>query len=131
MWEKSFQYIRGFMKMSTLIIVFILLVSLYIWQDKVKKVTSDWFEASRKDGIMVPVEGIWNKMQSVKNNQDSRSQRALELMGETREVSDKGNSYSMKIPITWTVAKTEILKGNQVSKTVFTSPAFSLKKEEW
>jgi len=129
MLKKGLQYLSGFMKMSTLVIILILLISLYTWQNKVKKVTSEWFEDSRKDGIMVPVEGIWNKMKSVTNNQDNRSQRALEIMGETKTVNDKANAYSIKIPTTWTIARTEVLRGNQVSKTVFASPAFSLRKE--
>lgn len=129
MWKKGFQYVRGFMKMSTLVIIFILLVSLYVWQDKVEEITGNWFESSRKEGVLAPAEGIWNKMKSVKNNQDNRSQRALELMGETKEAGDEANTYSIKIPVTWTIAKTEVLKGSQISKTVFTNPSFSLKKE--
>jgi hypothetical protein len=117
------------MKMSTLVIVFILLVSVYLYGNKFLELTKDWIQNHPDNKVVTYISGIWGGMERFKQGQNSRDQRAFELVGDTKPASDKASTYSINIPVDWTIARTEVLNGNQVSKTIFTSPTFSLKKE--
>lgn len=73
-------YIKGFMRMSTMVILLILLVTYYFYQDKIKEISSQAIENNKKDGTLFYVEGIWAKMKGAQKMQDDRNKAVYELI---------------------------------------------------
>jgi len=119
----------GFLKLSTLLIVFFLLVGFYFWGEKAKEIARPWIEESRKTGVVSYGEGIWNKMKGIQNMRDERAQRAMELAGATKIVTEKANRYSLAVPESWTAEYFALGGGGQMSKIILTSPVFQERKE--
>ncbi|HBI34242.1 MAG TPA: hypothetical protein DEA43_04880 [Candidatus Moranbacteria bacterium] len=80
MLKKYALFVRGFIKMSTMIILLILMVTYYFYQDKIKEISRQAIEDNRKDGSLFYVEGIWNKMKAVQKGQDDRNQKVYEMI---------------------------------------------------
>lgn len=125
MLQKCFMFIRGFMRASTLLIVFIVLVTFYFYQDKIKEVAGPYIERSKQNGILFYATGIWDNMKGVQQNSDQRNQRAMELVEGTKTIGDKANLYSLAVPQSWNVSVQQGAVGNQMSKMVVKSSAFS------
>jgi hypothetical protein len=77
---KCAYYIRGFMRMSTLLVLLVLLATGYFYQDKIREISGQFIENNRKDGALFYVEGIWAKMKGVQKMQDDRNQKAYDLL---------------------------------------------------
>lgn len=80
---KCAYYMRGFMRMSTMVILLILLVTYYFYQDKIKEISRQAIEDNRQDGTLFYVEGIWSKMKAVQKGQDDRNQKVYEMIDST------------------------------------------------
>lgn len=119
----------GFLKLSTLLIVFFLLLGFYFWGEKAKVVMKPWIEESRKIGLVKYGEEVWGKMKGIQNMRDDRAQRSLELVGERKVVKEKTNRYSLEVPDSWTVEHSALGSGGQMSKIILTSPGFAERKE--
>lgn len=119
----------GFLKLSTLLVVFFLLLGFYFWGEKAKEVARPWIEESRKSGIIFYGEGIWSKMKGMQKFQDNRAQRALELVGQNKVVTEKSNRYSLVVPESWKVENFFGAAGGQMSKIILTSPNFKEHEE--
>jgi hypothetical protein len=122
-------FIKGFIRPQFLLIVLILLVTVYFYQGKVREMSGQFIESNRKSGALFYAEGIWNKMRRIQQISDGRSQRAMELFEETKSVSDKSKSFSVKVPKSWNIVSEEGARGNQISKIVIDSPSFSQREE--
>lgn len=128
MLEKCALFIRGFVRPQILLIILILLVTGYVYQDKFREISGPLIEKSRKDGALFYAEGIWNKMKRVQQISEGRSQRAMELFEETKTIGDKSKSFSIKVAKGWNVISEEGASGNQISKIVIESPSFFERK---
>ncbi|KKQ50930.1 MAG: hypothetical protein US70_C0028G0014 [Parcubacteria group bacterium GW2011_GWD2_38_11] len=84
MLKKCAYYVRGFMRMSTMIILLILLVTYYFYQDKIKEISKQAIEDNRQDGTLFYVQGIWSKMKAVQKEQEDRNQKAYDLIESTK-----------------------------------------------
>lgn len=121
----SLLFMKGFMRMSTMIILLILLVTYYFYQDKIKEISNQAFQNNKENGTIFYVTGIWDKMKGVQQRQEERNQNALDLMGSAKTIKDKSNSFSIEIPETWNVTTEQAQIGKQVSKIVASSKSFS------
>jgi hypothetical protein len=129
MFKNGLYGLWGFLKLSTLLIVFFLLLGFYFWGEKAKEILKPWVEESRKTGVVQYGEGVWNKMKGIQDLQNQKTQRSLELVGETKVITEKANRYSLSIPETWTAQYFSAGSGGQLSKIVLTSPNFQERKE--
>ena len=130
MLRNKFFGLWGFLKLSTLLIVFFLMLGFYFWGEKAKEVARPWIEESRRDGGMVFYgEGIWNKMKGIQSARDKQSQRSLELVGGRKVIKEKSNRYSLEVPEAWIPQYLALGSGGQMSKIILTSPSFVEKKE--
>jgi len=119
-------FIRGYIRMRTMIIVLILLVTVYVYQNKFKEI-SNWsiIQKSRENGALFYFEGIWGKMKNIQKISDGRSERSMELFEETKLVNEKSGLFSISVPKSWNVISEDGASGNQISKIVIDSPSFS------
>lgn len=124
MFKNGFYGVWGFMKLSTLLIIFFLLLGFYFWGEKAKEAAKPLIEESRKTGVVAFGETMWNKMKGIQQMNDDRNQRALELVGETKTITEKSNRYSLAVPQDWTVEYFGNSAGGQLSKIIATSPTF-------
>lgn len=122
---KSMLFLRGFMRMSTMVIVFILLVTYYFYQDKIKEIASHAYQNNKENGAIFYATGIWDKMKSVQKRQEERSQNALDLAGNTKTIQDKKKLYSIEIPENWVVTTDQDQVGKQLSRLVVSNKIFS------
>jgi len=129
MFKNGLYGLWGFLKLSTLLIVFFLLLGFYFWSEKAKEVLRPWIEESRKIEVVAQGEEAWNKMKGIRDMRDARTQRSLELVGETKTVAEKANRYSLAVPESWTVEHFGTAAGGQISKVVVTSPIFAESQE--
>jgi hypothetical protein len=129
MLQKCVLYLRGFLRMSTLVIIFILLVTFYFYQDKIREVSGKMIDSSRQDGTIFYVGGIWDKMTGFATVSHNRNQQAIDLLGKTKKVDDDSRSYSLDIPESWRVVDHQGSFGQQVSKLIVESSAFSQHNE--
>lgn len=125
MLKKCFLYVRAFMRMSTLVIIFILLVTFYFYGTKIREVVNPWIAQSEQNGILFYAIGIWDNMKGVQQLSDQQNQRALELVGNTKTVSDKTGLVSFAVPQDWNISLEQGAVGSQLSKLVIASPTFS------
>lgn len=72
------------MRMSTMIILLILGVTYYFYQDKIKEISKQLIAENRENGTLFYVEGIWSKMKAVQKMQDDRNQNAYDLIESTK-----------------------------------------------
>jgi len=125
MLQKCFLYVRAFMRASTLLIVFILLVTFYFYGDKIREVANPYIEQSKKSGILFYAIGIWDNMKGVQQVTDQQNQRAMELVGNTKTINEKTGLYSFSVPQDWNISLEQGAIGTQLSKMVIASPPFS------
>lgn len=121
-------YVRGFMRMSTMIILLILLVTYYFYQDKVKEISKQLIADNRENGALFYAEGIWGKMKGVQKMQEDRNQSAYDLTGDTKVVGDKNGLYSFEVPQSWDVVTRQGGVGGQLSEIVVTNKSFLQRK---
>ena len=67
-----------------MIILLILLVTYYFYQDKIKEISKQAIEDNRQDGTLFYVQGIWSKMKAVQKEQEDRNQKAYDLIESTK-----------------------------------------------
>lgn len=118
-------FLRGFMRMSTMIILLILLVTYYFYQDKIKEISMQAYEDNKENGTIFYITGIWDKMKGVQKRQEERNQNALDLVGDTKTIQDKKKLYSIDIPENWIVTLDQDQVGKQLSKLVVSNGNFS------
>ena len=130
MLQKCALFIRGCIRMRTMIIVLILIVTVYVYQNKFQEI-SNWsvIKNSRENGALFYLNGIWGKMKNIQKISDGRSERAMELFEETKIVNEKSNWFSLEVPKSWTVVSEEGANGNQISKMIIDSSSFSERRE--
>lgn len=130
MLKKCTLFIKGCIRMRTMIIVLVLLVTVYIYQNKFQEV-SNWsvVKNSRENGALFYLEGIWGKMNKIQRISDGRSQRAMELFEATKVITEKSGLFSLAVPESWVVISEEGSNGKQISKIVIESPRFSQRIE--
>lgn len=116
---------RGFVSMPAIIILFILLVTYYFYQDKIKETSGQFIQNNRQSGTLFYVEGIWNKMKGIQKMQDDRTQSAYDLTSAAKTISEKTGLYSVDVPESWEVITEQQTVGKQLSKVTATSKAFS------
>ena len=121
----SFLFLRGFIRMSTMIILLILLVTYYFYQDKIKEVSKQLYNENKESGTLFYATGIWNKAVGVQKRQEERNQNAFDLAGSTKTIKDKSNLYSIEIPESWNVTTDQAKIGKQISKIVVSNKVFS------
>ncbi|HAR99889.1 MAG TPA: hypothetical protein DEA89_00695 [Candidatus Moranbacteria bacterium] len=63
-----------------MIIVLILMVTYYFYQDKIKEISKQVIADNREQGTLFYVEGIWNKMKAVQKGQDDRNQKVYDMI---------------------------------------------------
>lgn len=119
----------GFLKVSILLIAFFLLVGFYFWGEKAKEVARPWIEEARKTSVAVFGEKMWNKMKGIQELNENRNQRALELVGQPKTITEKSGRYSLAVPETWTAEYPAAGAGGQLSQIILTSPNFAERKE--
>jgi hypothetical protein len=118
-------YIKGFIKMSTMVILLIMLVTYYFYQDKIKEVAGQVIQNNRDSGTLFYVEGIWNRMKGVQKTQEDRNQNAFDLAGAKKIVNEKNGLYSFEMPENWTIGSQQGTVGAQISKTSVSGSTFS------
>lgn len=130
MLKKCTLFIKGCIRMRTVIIILILLVTVYVYQNKFQEI-SNWsvIKNSRENGALFYLEGIWGKMKRIQKISDGRSQRAMELFEETKIVTEKSGLFSLAIPKSWNVVSEEGINERQVARIVVESPSFSQRIE--
>lgn len=121
----SLIFLKGFVRMSTMIILLILLVTYYFYQEKIKEISMRAYQDNKESGALFYATGIWDKMVGVQKNQEERNQNAIDLMGSTKTIKDKGNFYSIEIPENWNVTLEQAQIGKQVSRVVVSNKSFS------
>ncbi|MEI7891382.1 MAG: hypothetical protein WCI36_05455 [bacterium] len=121
----SFLFIKGFIKMSTMIILLILLVTYYFYQDKIKEISRQAYNDNKESGTLFYVTGIWNNMVEVQKKQEARNQNSFDLAGSIKILKDKSNLYSIEIPENWNVTTNEANIGKQISKIIASNKVFS------
>ena len=128
--KKCALFIRGCIRMRTLIIILILLVTVYFYQNKFREILS-WpiIQESRENGALFYLEGIWGKMKKIQQISEGRSQRAMELFEETKAVSEKSGLFSLVVPKSWNIISEEGTNEKQLSKIIVESPYFSQRIE--
>lgn len=77
---KSVLFIKGFMRMSTMIILLILMVTYYFYQDKIKEISIQAIEKNKQSGTLYYVNAIWDKMKGVQKKQEDRTQSVYDLI---------------------------------------------------
>lgn len=129
MFKNGLYGVWGFLKLSTLLIIFFLLLGFYFWGEEAKVVMKPWAEESRKTGAVRYLEEVWGKMKGIQGMRDDRAQRSLELVGETKLITEKSNRYNLAVPETWTAEYFGAGAGGQLSKIILTSTNFQERKE--
>jgi hypothetical protein len=119
------EYFRGFMKTSTLIVILAFLLIFYFWHVQIGNYIGEKYDASKDNGAIFYLTGIWNKTRGITQLVDSRSQRALELAGSSKKIADKTGRYSFEILESWITRKSEGILGNQLSRIVIESSNFT------
>lgn len=117
------------MKLSTMIILVILLVTYYFWHAKLQEIATSIYEANKDSDVVRYSTGIWNNMKNIQKVQDSKTQRALELVGERKKITEKSGLYSLSVPENWNKKFEQGLSGNQISSMTMESLDF-LKHQE-
>jgi len=130
MLKKCALFIRGCIRMRTMIIILILLVTIYVFKNKFEEISS-WpvVQNSRENGALFYLEGIWGKMKRIQRISDSRGQRANELFENTKTISEKSGLFSVDIPSSWKIIFEEGANGKQLAKIIVESPNFSQRTE--
>lgn len=130
MLKKCALFIRGCIRMRTMIIILILLVTVYVFKNKFEEV-SNWpvVQNSRENGALFYLEGIWGKMKRIQRISDSRGQRANELFENTKTFQEKSGLFSIEVPEKWNAISEEGASGRQIAKVVIESPFFSERRE--
>jgi hypothetical protein len=67
-----------------MIILLILMVTYYFYQDKIKEISIQAVENNKKDGTLFYVNGIWSKMKDVQKSQDDRNKSVYDLIESTK-----------------------------------------------
>lgn len=129
MFKNGLYGLWGFLKLSTLIVIFFLLLGFYFWGEEIKKIVRPWIEESRKIEIVEYGEGMWGKMKGIQEMRDERAQRALELVGEKKTINEKSSRYLLSVPETWTAEHLGAGGGGQLSKIILISSNFQERKE--
>lgn len=130
MLKKCALFIRGCIRMRTMIIILILLVTVYVFKNKFEEISS-WpiVQNSRENGALFYLEGIWGKMKRIQRISDSRGQRANELFENTKILREKSGLFSIEVPEKWNAVSEEGASGRQIAKVVIESPFFSERRE--
>jgi hypothetical protein len=63
-----------------MIILLILMVTYYFYQDKIKEISFQVIENNKKSGTLFYIDGIWNKMKDVQKSQDDRNKSVYDLI---------------------------------------------------
>ncbi len=130
MLKKCALFIRGCIRMRTMIIVLILLVTVYVFNNKYEEISNlSVVQNSRKNGALFYLEGIWGKMKRIQQISDGRSQRAMELFENAKTVNEKSGLFSVDIPNSWKIISEEGVNGKQLAKIIVESPNFSQRTE--
>ena len=130
MLKKCALFIRGCIRMRTMIIVLILLVTFYVFKNKYEEISNlPIVQNSRESGALFYLEGIWGKMKRIQQISDGRSQRAMELFEDAKTINEKSGLFSLNIPNSWKIISEEGASGKQLAKIVIESPGFSQRTE--
>jgi hypothetical protein len=110
-----------------MIILLILLITYYFFQDKVKEMYGQAYQSNAKNGTIYYVNGIWNKVVDFQKSQENRNQESLDLTGRTKSVKDANGFYTFEIPESWTIEDGQDKMVGQISQSVYTSKGFSMR----
>lgn len=115
---------------SIFIIMVILVVSgFYGWQ---KYQEYKFPEKAARGEIVGPayyVKAIKLEIDRILSNKNTKDKRAMELVEQTKNISDKLNLYSLEVPQSWTLVLSEGAKGNKLSNLVMQSSYFSIRED--
>jgi len=110
----------------TLIVIGVIIVlSVYMWSGYFLRIVGSLIEKSKKDGILFEIIGIKDDVMGVLKKRENRTKRAMELVEETTNISNRSNNYNLKIPQSWKIIVNEGAKGSQISRLVVQSSSFS------
>ncbi|HPN54941.1 MAG TPA: hypothetical protein PLB52_03365 [Candidatus Moranbacteria bacterium] len=130
MLKKCALFIRGCIRMRTMIIVLILLVTVYVFKNKFEEISNlQIVQESRQSGALFYLEGIWGKMKNFQRMNEGRMQRTSELFENAKTFREKSGLFSIKVPEKWIVVSEEGANGGQIVKVVIESPLFSERRE--
>lgn len=131
MLKKCALFIRGCIRMRTMIIILILLVTVYVFKNKFEEISS-WpvVQNSRENGAIFYAEGIWKRLKNFQRMNEGRTQRSNELFENKKIFQEKSGLFSIEIPEKWNVISEEGASGNQIAKIVIESQFFSERREE-
>jgi len=118
---------KGFVRNLTLIIIGVIIgLSVYIWGGHFLRIAGPLIENSKKDGILFQIIGIKGGVMRVLEKKENRTERAMELVEGTKDISDQSGSYVLKIPQSWKITANEGAKEFQISRLIVQNSSFSM-----
>jgi hypothetical protein len=133
--KNIFNYLGGYVGYVSLFTLFIIVVILIIsgfygWQKYQEKKFPELAARGEIKGPAYYLNGIKKQIDEIMGKKDIKNQRAMELAGSTKVVTDKANLLSLEIPESWAVVSTEGVKGSQISQLVINNSYFSQHKDD-
>ena len=119
------KYIRAFVKIRTLLILLIILITIYFYHDKFREVSGNFIEESRKEGAFPYFEDDLNKAKRIRQMNEGRAQRVVDLAGERKLVREKNGLFELEVPENWRVSLEQGSTKYQISKISIESPTYS------
>lgn len=123
--KKYTLYLRAFMRIRTLLILLIVLVTVYVYQDKFRELTGIAIEKGREERAFSYFEGAMDKAKRIKQINESRVQRVADLAGNKKTIKEKTGLFEFEIPENWKVSLEQGSTKYQISKMALESPTFS------